>query len=60
MRNSGETSIATGMTWALALPILVELLRNGSEKGRAFARGELVNMARAADLYNAGLKGKKP
>lgn len=38
-------------SWANMLPLYIELLSQGTMKGRAEAMSELARMARLADLY---------
>jgi hypothetical protein len=45
-----QNTIDLTLTWAAALPMLIAVLRDGDQLGRARARLELVRMAEAADL----------
>ena len=38
-------------TWEAILPIMLAAVENGTQKGRAIAKEELLRMAKLADLY---------
>lgn len=40
-------------TWESSMPALIMLIENGDAKGKAFARDELMRLARAADAVIA-------
>jgi len=42
-------------TWTAILPLLIEGLQNGTPEGKRLAHLELINMAKAADRYNASV-----
>lgn len=41
--------------WEGTMPLLLELLANGGDKGAAYARGELLRLAKAVDANNADI-----
>lgn len=45
-------------TWSAILPVLISLIEDGSDKGRANAKEELQRMAELADAYVAQEKAK--
>lgn len=43
-------------TWAATTIALILIIENGDEEGKAFAKEELLKMAKLADLYAASKK----
>ena len=46
-------------TWEAVLPLILEILRSGSEYAKAQAREELLRMAKLADKYVAAERETK-
>ena len=44
------------MTWAGTMPLLIELISNGTPEGHLYARGELMRLARAVDQNNEEIR----
>lgn len=48
-----NTTIDATPTWRAVLPLLLAVVKDGSDEGRKDAIAELTRMASAADQYNA-------
>jgi len=44
------------MTWMGTMPLLIELISNGTPEGHLYARGELMRLAKAVDQKNESTK----